>query len=70
MGLTIMGDTFIRNYYTSFDYANNQVSMAVNAAADFGGSFATVSHTMKLWAIALIVLACLVALIIAVAVYY
>lgn len=35
-GLAILGDTFIRNYYTSFDYDKNTVSFAPNAAHEFG----------------------------------
>jgi hypothetical protein len=35
-GLAILGDTFIRNYYTSFDFDRNTVSFAPNAAHEFG----------------------------------
>jgi len=35
-GLAILGDTFIRNYYTSFDFEKNTVTFAPNAAHEFG----------------------------------
>ena len=35
-GLAILGDTFIRNYYTSFDFDKNTVTFASNAAHEFG----------------------------------
>lgn len=35
-GLAILGDTFIRNYYTSFDFDKNTVTFAPNAAHEFG----------------------------------
>jgi hypothetical protein len=35
-GLAILGDTFIRNYYTSFNFDKNTVTFASNAAHEFG----------------------------------
>lgn len=37
-GLAILGDTFIRNYYTSFDFDKKTVTFAPNAAHEFGAT--------------------------------
>ena len=37
-GLAFLGDTFIRNYYTSFDFDKQTVTFAPNAAHEFGAT--------------------------------
>ena len=56
-----MGDTFIRNFYTSFDYEKENVYLAKNSNAAAGVS---IDHRMNPWAITGIVLGVLLFLII------
>ena len=34
--MAIFGDTFMRNFYTSFNFSNNKVGIAVNSSSNFG----------------------------------
>lgn len=36
MGLYILGDTFLRNFVTSYDYKNRKIKMAINTHAPAG----------------------------------
>ena len=37
-GMVILGDTFIRNFYTVFDFQSNQVKLAPNSANSYGAN--------------------------------
>jgi hypothetical protein len=55
----MLGDTFMRNYYTVFNFAENTVSLAPNSANSWANGDQVGSHLSGA-AIMAIVLACLV----------
>lgn len=57
----ILGDTFIRNFYSVFDYQRNQIGLAVSASAPEGVSISDFHLTG--WEIAAIVLLCILFLV-------
>ena len=54
--LYILGDTFIRNFVSSFDYKKEKIFVGVNVNAPSG---TTITKKMSPWQIAGIVIACL-----------
>ena len=59
-GIYILGDTFLRNYVTTFDFKKNEMRLAVNKDAPTG---LKVEYKMSGWKIFLIILGCLVAVV-------
>lgn len=43
-GIAILGDTFMRNYYSTFDYEANTVSLAVSSENNYGQSLVLVTN--------------------------
>jgi len=58
----VLGDTFIRNFYSVFNYSTYEVGLAVNTSAPKGTAIS--GQGLTGWAIACIVLACILLLII------
>ena len=58
--IAMLGDTFMRNYYTVFDFKNNEVKMAPNAVNAWSNTENLIVRRLSGGTIFLIVLACLV----------
>ena len=58
-GVYILGDTFLRNFVTTFDYNNSEMELVINVNAPDG---VEIMYKMSTWKIFMIVLGCLVAL--------
>ena len=58
-GLYILGDTFLRNFVSTFDYKRGKVSLAVNINAPIGTAAIYHFGTIN---IVLVILACIIAL--------
>lgn len=56
-GIYILGDTFLRNFVTTFDYSSNEMRLAINIEAPAGVS---VEYKMSGWKIFLIIVGCLI----------
>ena len=57
----ILGDTFLRNFVTTFDYEKEKMYTQLSSAGAQKG--ASIYYKMSVWAIICIVLACLICLI-------
>lgn len=57
-GIYILGDTFLRNFVTTFDLGNNEMRLAINVEAPTGVS---VEYKMSGWKIFLIIVGCIAA---------
>lgn len=57
-GVYILGDTFLRNFVTTFDYKNGSIDLTINVNAPAG---ITIEYKMSGWKIFGIILACLAA---------
>lgn len=57
-GIYILGDTFLRNFVTTFDYDNGEIRLAINKNAPSG---ITIEYKMSGWKIFLIIVGCLAA---------
>jgi len=55
----VFGDTFMRNFYVTFDYSSQRVSFGVSANAPAGVSITT---ELGLWQIVAIVAGCIIGL--------
>ena len=58
----ILGDTFLRNFVTTFDYEKEKMYTQVSMAAAQKG--ANIYYKMSVWSIICIILACLIFLIV------
>lgn len=58
-GIYILGDTFMRNFVTTFDFKNEEMRMAINVEAPAG---VKVEYKMSGWKIFLIIVGCLIGL--------
>lgn len=58
-GMYILGDVFLRNFYTTFDFGSNDLRLAINANA---AQEVYIETVLSGWAIFGIILACLVGL--------
>ena len=59
-GVYILGDTFLRNFVTTFDYHNQEMKLAINVNAPDG---LKIEYKMSGWKIFAIVLGCILAVI-------
>jgi uncharacterized protein YneF (UPF0154 family) len=56
-GVALLGDTFLRNFYSTYNFETNKVGLAVNSANPWD---CTITPHMAGWAIFLVILAVLV----------
>ena len=57
----IMGDSFLRSFYSVYDFENYRVGFAVNSVST---AYISGSNSLEWWAILLIVLACFLVLVV------
>jgi hypothetical protein len=57
-GIYILGDTFLRNFVTTFDFGRNEMRLTINKYAPSG---VKIDYKMSGWKIFLIIIGCLAA---------